>query len=130
MIAMTIIRAPASRTSGSLRRDASRSLALTLYELATYNDANVIVAGRMVWASATVLGEIQLTRRLGLFVGSGAGTRIVKSEVLDPESSFGVSLTLLVAFRKWDFSGGGSLGNLAGDPTTSLSFGFSKRWGL
>jgi len=90
------------------------------------------VTGTVLFSGVHGTGEVQLTRRLGVYLGATLALPFEKSDArLTNVVTLSTDLTLLFALARWDFFAGAGIGDVTrGHPTTFLSIGFTKRWGI
>lgn len=89
-----------------------------------------IAPSHVIGSYASALCEVQLGRRLGLYLGANGAVPLTHSETIDVGTGFGASADLLVAFQRWDVSTSSAIFETRGHLLPSLYFGVAHRWGL
>jgi hypothetical protein len=103
---------------------------VSMTEALGYVDAEQVEGG-IVSASLGASAYAQLAGPFAASVGAGVGAPLWQSEGFRGHADLSVDAYLHLAWRRWDVYAGGNLFDVTRPgPSTFLSAGFKKRWGL
>lgn len=103
---------------------------VSLIEESSTLDTGMRSSGHLIYLFAGTTAELQLTRRLGIYVSADFGAPASQSSSMHFGATLSPSVELLIAaFRTWDFYAHFGLVDVTRTPLPSLSVGFAKRWG-
>jgi hypothetical protein len=96
---------------------------------ARWNRAGVLTDSHGVSLGATAIGELQLSERVGLYVGLEVNVPVSYSSSVETWTPVTIYATPLVAMGQWDASVTVGLTGANGEALPSFSIGAAKRWG-